>query len=120
MSDDNRINDEDRQKKNGDFKMPSRNWIIWIAIICSVLLVVLLKDRMETQGELLSQNEFTHYVEADAIKSATIKFNPQSQMMTEIVGSYLKGGKDGEKEMVNGKEIERPFRTKVLLTKKQL
>jgi cell division protease FtsH len=121
MSDDNRINnDDDRQKKNGDFKMPSRTWIIWIAIICSVLLVVLLKDRMETQGELLSQSEFNQAVDSNLVTHATIKFNPQSQYMTEIVGTYLKTGKDGEKELVNGKQIETHFRSKVLLTKAQL
>ena len=114
------MNDDDRQKKNGEFKMPSRNWIIWIAIICSVLLVVLLRDKMETTGELLGQNEFTQLVESNLITHAVVKFNPQSQYMTEITGTYLKAGKDGEKELIDGKQQEGHFRAKVLYTKKQL
>ena len=51
MADDNRNNDD---RKNGDFKMPSRNWVVWIVIFLCVILVVLFHNQYEQQGEVLS------------------------------------------------------------------
>ena len=59
MSDDNRNSEDDRQRKSGDFKMPSRNWIVWILILCCVILVVLYRGQLDPQGELISQQKFT-------------------------------------------------------------
>src|SRR5258708_26163980 len=100
MPDDNRNQDDDRQRKNGEFKMPYRNWIVWIAIICSVLLVVLLRDRMDTTSETLTGYQFQAMVDSNQIVKATIKFNPQSAYMTEITGTYKvpdKAEADGKK-----------------------
>src|ERR1700761_5209206 len=105
MSDDNRNMDDDR-RKNGDFKMPSRNWIVWILILCCVLLVVLLHNQYDQQGELVTQAKFTELSTNNLISHATIKFNPQS-MFKEVSGTYFKDAK---------KDAERPFRAKIYLT----
>jgi cell division protease FtsH len=124
MPDDNRNLDDDR-RKNGDFRMPSRNWIVWIAIICAVLLVFLLKDRMEPPAEVLQQNQFQTLVEKDLINKATIKFSPQAAYMTEIDGTYFKQS-PSEKPDKPDAEPKRTsaqltnFRVKVLMPKSQL
>jgi cell division protease FtsH len=106
MADDNRNNDD---RKNGDFKMPSRNWIVWILIFCCVMLVVLFHNQFDQQGDLISQKQFTELVSSNLITHAKVKFNPQSPFK-EIVGTYTnKGEKDAKKD-------DRPFRTKVFLT----
>ncbi|MDB6019963.1 MAG: ftsH [Pedosphaera sp.] len=115
MSDDNRNLDDDRQRKNGDFKMPSRNWVVWIALICGVLLIVLWHGQMDTQGEIVSQHQFVAMVDSNQIVKATVKFNPQSPYLTEIKGTYFKTEKDGKKAAV-----ATAFKTKVHLTNKEV
>ncbi|HEX3798476.1 MAG TPA: ATP-dependent zinc metalloprotease FtsH [Verrucomicrobiae bacterium] len=109
MSDDNRNTDDDR-RKNGDFKMPSRNWIVWILILCCVLLVVLLHNQYDTQGDLITQAKFNELSTNNLIANATIKFNPQS-MFKDVTGNYYKDPKH---------EVKNPFRAKIYLTDKQL
>src|SRR5581483_829528 len=118
MPDDNR-NQEDDRRRSGDFRMPSRNWIVWIAIICAILLVVLLKDRYDQPAESLTGYQFQSLVEKDLINTATIKFSPQSAYMTEIDGSYYKLPEKPEGDWKKTAQSV-PFRTKVFMTKKQL
>jgi cell division protease FtsH len=109
MSDENRNNDEDRQKKGGDFKMPSRNWIVWILILCCVGLVILLRGQMDNPGNPITQSRFKELLTNNLIANATVKFSPQSAYSKEVVGSYYKE-KDGKKETP---EVKVPFRTKL-------
>jgi hypothetical protein len=37
MPDHNKMSEEDKNKKGGEFKMPPRTWFVWIAIICTVV-----------------------------------------------------------------------------------
>jgi cell division protease FtsH len=111
MPDDNRNNDEDRQRKSGDFKMPSRNWIVWILIICCVLVVVVLHGQMDQPGENLTQYRFKELVDHDLIADAKVKFNAQSAFFKEVEGTYFKVDKDGKKTNERQK-----FRAKVFLT----
>ncbi len=113
MPDDNRNTDEDRQRRNGDFKMPSRNWIVWILILCCVLLVVLLHNQYDTQGDTITQARFSELLTNNLIAKATVKFNPQSQFK-EVVGTYYKVDKDGKKDAG-----DHPFHAKVFVTDKQ-
>src|SRR5271154_1935542 len=114
MPDDNRNQDDDR-RRSGDFRMPSRNWIVWIAIICAILLVVLLKDRYDTPAEPLTGYQFQALVDKDLINTTTIKFSPQSAYMTEIVGSYYRQPDKTDKPLDTdwkNKAQSIPFRTK--------
>jgi cell division protease FtsH len=110
----NRNSDEDRQRKNGDFKMPSRNWVVWILIFLCVILVVLFRNQYEQPGELISQQKFIDLANSNLIASATIKFNPQSQFK-DVVGAYYKLGKDGKPETE-----AHHFRSKVFLPDDQV
>jgi cell division protease FtsH len=114
MSDENRNNDD--QKKNGDFKMPSRNWVVWIVIVLCVILVVLFHNQLEPQGEVLSQHQFQELVDKDLVESATIKFNAQSPYSKDIIGKYYKLGADGKTK----EAVTHPFRARVYYTETEI
>jgi cell division protease FtsH len=111
MPDENRNSDDDRRKSGGgDFKMPSRNWIVWILIFMCVIVIVLLKNQYPSDGDVINQQKFTDFVSNNQIAHATIKVNPQSAFK-EVVGTYYaKVDKDGKHE-----GEPRQFRSKVFL-----
>src|SRR6266478_2224926 len=109
MPDDNKSNDEDKNpKKGGEFRVPPRTWIVWIAIFGGIILLMLFRDRMETTGDVLTQYQFFQKVESNQIVRATINYSPQSPLLTDISGKYYK--EEG------GHRVEAPFRTKARLT----
>src|SRR5690606_262141 len=80
----------------------------WIAIIGSIIMLVMMKGKMDAPGMLLTQADFMAKVEANQIvPGARINYNPQSPLQ-EISGEYYKS------------EVEKsapvPFRAKVRLT----
>jgi len=119
MSDENRNSDEDRQKKNGDFKMSSRNYVMWILIVCCVALAIMFKNTWQSPGGTIQQKQFVEMVNSNLIAKVTIKFNPQT-IYREAVGTYYKLDKDGNKEMVSGAPLEIPFVSKLYLTPRQI
>ena len=43
MADENRYNDDEKNpKRGGEFKVPPRTWIVWIAIFGGIILLMLL------------------------------------------------------------------------------
>jgi cell division protease FtsH len=111
MSDDDR-----KEKRGGDFRVPPRAWILWIAILGSVPLLMMLRDRSTTTTATLEQYEFTQKVESNLIAKATVNYDVQSPLHI-IVGKYYKTGADGKKMLdAAEKPIEVPFRAEVDLT----
>ena len=112
MPDDNKFSDDDKNsRKSGDFKVPPRTWVVWIAIIGGIIMVVMFKNRMELQPAILLPAEFQQKLEAHQIASVSLNFNPQSQLSADILGTYFKTDDKGNK--LNDRV---PFRTKTLLT----
>src|SRR5712672_3042857 len=108
MSDDNKYNDDDKNaKKGGDFRVPPRTWVVWIAIFGGIILLMLVKERWEPQADALTQYKFQQLVESNLIVSATINYSPQSPDLREIVGKY--------KKLDHDKEVVTMFRTKARL-----
>src|ERR1044071_4841487 len=95
MSDDNRINDDDKNRKNGEFRVPPKTWIVWIIIIGGILGLVLFKDRMTVPSESIKPQEFLAKVDAGLIDSATLNYSPQSPLY-DITGKYRVPDKNGE------------------------
>ncbi len=115
MSDDNRLSDENgNPKKGGEFKVPPRTWIVWIIILGAVLLLMLFRDRVDSQGEILTQYQFQQLVESNQIAQATINYSPQNPFLTEISGKYYKDGSSENKAVENLVA----FRAKARLTAK--
>ncbi|MCU0771242.1 MAG: ATP-dependent zinc metalloprotease FtsH [Verrucomicrobia bacterium] len=100
---------DDNPKKGGDFRVPPRTWVVWIAIFGGIMLLMFFRDRMNSQGESLSQYEFFQLVASNRIEHAIINYSPQSAYLTEIKGTYFGTDK-------NGAEVAKPFLTKARLT----
>ena len=108
MADDNKHSGDDKNpRKAGEFKVPPRTWVVWIAIFGVIVLLMLFKDRMEPPGELLSQPRFQQLVESNQIVQAIINYNPQSSDLREVTGKYRKTENDTKAEL--------PFRARVRL-----
>jgi len=99
---------DENPKKGGDFRVPPRTWVVWIAIFGGIMLLMFFRDRMNNEGETLSQYEFFQLVEADKIEKATITYSPQSAYLTEIKGTYY--------DDVTGSDLPTIFITKARLT----
>src|SRR5437764_9426211 len=83
MSDENKYHDDEKTpKKGGEFRVPPRTWIVWIAIFGGIILLMLFRERMESQGEPLSQYQFFQKVDSNQIVKAVINYSPQSPYLT--------------------------------------
>jgi cell division protease FtsH len=112
-------NNPDRNpKKGGEFRVPPRTWIVWIAILAGIVTLMMFRDRIESQPEALSQYVFFQKVDSNLVTQATINYTPQSPFLTEIIGKYIKTDTAGNKVMDAGKPVEVTFRTKARLTEK--
>jgi cell division protease FtsH len=117
MPDDKRNNDSDRSSRRPEFKIPPRTWIVWAAAIAGIVLLLLFKDRMEPQGEVLSQNAFMQKVASNQIVKATITYDPQS-VLTDIVGKYRLDKNVSVAKDPSIRPDDVTFRAKVRLTEK--
>jgi ATP-dependent Zn protease len=88
-------------------------WITWLTIFFGSMLLMLVRDKMYSQGEPLSEYAFFQMVDSNLIARATINYNSQSLPLTEIIGQYYRADKEG-KPVTDGPAI--PFRTKARLT----
>ncbi len=117
MADDNKYNDDDKSsKKGGEFRVPPRTWIVWIAIFGGIILLMLAKEKMTPPSKPLSQYEFFQKVDSNLIAKATINYVAQSTYLREIEGTYYETDREGNKIMKDGKPSEVAFRTKARLT----
>lgn len=119
MSEENRnSNDDKTPRKQGEFRVPPRTWVIWIAIIGGIILLMLLRARMDSQGQMLTQYQFFQKVESNLIAQATINYSPQSPQLTEIVGKYYKTKPEAEGNQLKKADEEHLvlFRTRARLT----
>jgi cell division protease FtsH len=109
MSDDNKQNNNDRNdKRNGDVKVPPRNWLVWILILGAIPLVMLLRNKTDQKYPPLSRTKLVQLVNSNLVIEGTIHYNPQSSQLNEITGKYKEKGATGE-------DIEKFFRTKTRL-----
>src|ERR1041385_7043919 len=104
MADENRNNDDG--KKGGEFRVPPRTWIVWIAIFGGIISLMMLKEKIDSQGELLSQAQFYDKVNSTNIASATIKYSAQSSYLTVIEGKYFATDAEGNRLKENGRDKE--------------
>jgi cell division protease FtsH len=119
MPDENR-NEDKNGKKNGEFKVPPRTYILWIAILLAVPLLMVFRNNATSQGEPLSQHDFMEKVDADQIAKATIVLDPQSPYLREISGKFYKIDEQGQPILESGRKVEVPFKTLAFLTEKSL
>ena len=113
MSDENKINNDDKDsRKNGDFRVPPKTWIVWIVIIGGILGLVLFRNQMTPAPDAIQPKAFLDKVDAGLIDSATINFSPQSPIY-EITGKYKTLEKSTDPK---SNATLTPFHVKMLLT----
>jgi cell division protease FtsH len=96
MPEDNKYNEDDKNtKKTGEFRVPPRTWIVWIAIFGGIILLMLMRDKWEPQGDKLPQWRFMQLVDSNHIAQAIVNYSPQNPLLVDIVGKYYKTDKDG-------------------------
>ena len=99
MSDENKINNDDKGK-NGEFRVPPKTWIVWIVIIGVILALVLFKNNMAPQVDTIKPSAFLSMVDSNLIDSAILNYSPQSPLY-DIVGKYRAVDKNGEPQTGN-------------------
>jgi cell division protease FtsH len=117
MSDDNKYNEDDKNsKKGGEFRVPPRTWVVWIAIFGGIILLMVMRDRWESPGTLINQYQFQQLVDSNQIAKATINYNPQDPYLTEIVGTFYKTDSAGVRMQGKDGDMKENFRGKFRLT----
>jgi cell division protease FtsH len=109
MAEDNKQNSGGKNDKKGsEVKVPPRNWLLWALILGVIPIVLVFKNRNEAKFPVLSRKELIEMLESGNIVQGVIHYNPQSSVLQEITGTYLKLSEKGVTNQVQ-------FRTKTRL-----
>src|SRR5438477_3437043 len=116
MPEENKYNEEDKNpKKGGEFRVPPRTWLVWILIFGCIITLMLMNDRWESQGDLITQYKFQELVKSNLIAQATVNYNPQNASLTEVTGKYFQMDAEGNHARKGEADILVPFRIKARL-----
>jgi cell division protease FtsH len=122
MADDSKSNGGGRNdRRNPEIKVPTRGWLLLMAIIGFIPLFMLLRERAETKYKTLEPADFFAKVRSNQVaKGATITYSPQTPLR-EITGKYYEADTEGKLVLdSSGRPVERPFRLKIELTQKDI
>ncbi len=120
MSDKRPNQDDERNgRKNGEFRVPPRSYIIWIAILGAIPLLLVFKGPSASPIRLLNQIEFQQLVDSNLVARGTIIYDPQGAYLHEVRGTYYATDeKTGAQILENGKPKEIQFDAKIRLSDK--
>src|SRR5881397_3272386 len=91
-------------KKSGEFKVPPRTYILWIAILGAIPLLMFFKNSATTTGDLISQTQFEELVDSNLVTKGIIVISPSTNPtlpLADVTGKYMRN--DGE-----GRQVELP------------
>jgi cell division protease FtsH len=112
MAEEKKPRDDERNgRKGGDFKVASRPYILWIAILAAIPLLMIFRQNSATQGVQLTQNEFLRELRATNIIDGTIVYDAQSPFLQEIRGKYFATSESGGR-------VQKIYNARVRLTDK--
>ena len=118
MSDDTKFSNDDKEsRKNGEFRVPPKTWIVWIIIIGGILALVLFNKHMAEPSTAIQPSDFLAKLDAGLIDSATLNQSPQSSLY-DITGKYKQLEKSGDANA--NTETLVPFHVKMPVTDKML
>ncbi|MGA2865666.1 MAG: ATP-dependent metallopeptidase FtsH/Yme1/Tma family protein [Verrucomicrobiota bacterium] len=95
-------------KSSGAFRCSRRTWMVWLAVLCGIVLLLLFKEGLETQADRITQHQLEELVDAGQVVHATVAYDGQNPALNKVAGTYAK--------VENGAKREVPFRTTVRLT----
>jgi uncharacterized protein (DUF433 family) len=104
----------------GEFKVPARTYLLWIAIIGLIPLLVIFRQSRTNKGRELSQAEFMELVKADRIATAVINLDPQSPRLHSVRGAFFESNSRGERIVADGAHAQVPFYSRVYLLDRDL
>ena len=78
MAQENNKNDDRGGKRGGEFRVPPRTYIIWIAILGAIPLLMVFKNNAPSTVEVLTQVAFQRKVDSNQIERGIITYDPQS------------------------------------------
>jgi len=117
MSDENKNKDEERDgKRKGEFRVPPRTYLIWIAILGVIPLLMIFKGAGPSSMDQLTQTQFMQAFGSNQIVQGIIAYDPQS-LLHEVRGKYHKTAPpEGTITTPDNAEGAVPFVAKVRLT----
>ena len=119
MSDESKQSNKKDGKRNGEFKVPPRTYLLWIAIVLAIPLLMIFRNNSGTQAEVLTQTQFVEKVDSNLISKGTIIYDPQSAWLHEIRGKYIRTDSTGQQVLDgSGKPVEVAFSAKARLPEK--
>jgi cell division protease FtsH len=103
-------------KKAGEFRVPPRTWILWIAILGAIPLLVLFKDPRDNRQKL-TQTQFLEQLRGGAVKEGVIWFDVQSPLMQDITGTYVPPDKEAPVKFITSLHLTDDLYNELLETK---
>ncbi len=92
--------DDDSNSKDGGQKKPSGNGfnripvftlLAWAGIIAAAVVLFMMRERIATPTNAISQGEFLDHCASNQIVTATVVVNQQTLPLSEVTGSYSDG-----------------------------
>ena len=81
------------KKGGGEFRVPPRTWILWIAILVATVVLFMFKTDRE-QPKIFTQTEFMDEFRAGTITKGIVYWDIQSPLMQDVSGEYKPAGKE--------------------------
>src|ERR1041384_2078430 len=88
--------DKKEPKKGGEFRVPPRTWILWIAILGAIPLLLLFRTQPDGNKDELTEPQFMALFQTNHIRNGVIWWDIQSPLLQEVSGLYVKGYADGK------------------------
>ena len=120
MAESNPKPDNGKNDPNDDLKGGMRPWTltIWLVLLGSILVLIMFRNQTEVKAKTLGYLEFIQKVDDKLIRNGVITYNPQTSDLREITGTYIELGDSGKAKVVEGKEVEVPFKIRIPVTDK--
>ncbi len=108
MLNDKRDNFDREPKRPPELRVSPRTWLVWAVVISGIVMLLLVRERMQPRPQLLTHAQFMEKVDAGLINHAVINYDLQSALAT-VEGEYFQTDPAGKQTKV-------PFSAKVRLT----
>ena len=95
MADDNKNSGDGRKEKNGEIRVPPRNWLLWILILGAIPLLMLLQKNKNATYQTIKRPQLMSLLTNDLIFSGEIHYSPQASLLSEIIGKASKTDLEG-------------------------
>lgn len=113
MPDENKHSSNGRKEKNGEIKVPPRNWLLWILILGAIPLLMIFHDKKDARYAIISHQKLTELVDKSLLKAGKIHYRPQSSVLQEVIGEYYEADETTGERIVGRPAI--PFKIQTLL-----